>query len=546
MLGEREASEKISLIFLLFRSVEKVSKTQKFDTPNCSMTLTVVVGSSGSGKTTFLNDVYKRHKCTYIRQYHLIRPYITVSKIPNLDPTVLPYWEIYQNEGKADIIQVGGTMAGEFTAGLSGGQRKLLLFELIVQRTKDQSELLIVLDEPFAGVTDDFVPFIVGRLNEMRKTHNILLVTNDHVETLTTMSDNTITVSAIDRTKVKINNLEKQVDRELIILALAIGDPYVYEASGADLKFFFNVEVYFNHSLMGIVYFTIFSYSLFLATFWDSDEDNAALLVIAGNIIAWFCVNPYLLSLVDWRNSMAEEAEALVHSSKAMNKLLKTIMTLIIIFFISLLEWGCINACISGLEGVAMWLGILFDSASMTFPLLCLGIFSKLPFQATQILGSLPFLLMIFLSTTFSPGAGVPVIKELRYLFSRFYLWCTLPGVMDDMEGCPPDNLNLLYLILSAFLGVLVFLVAKGIQACRKKAVKSKDEDKKKEIMGMQETKQLQIELYGAKTIKRFSHMDTSTLKKALTLEDPTTEHPHDDDDDDDDDYSSEDILLQA
>eukprot|EP00621_Florenciella_sp_RCC1693_P001810 CAMPEP_0182527462 /NCGR_PEP_ID=MMETSP1323-20130603/3863_1 /TAXON_ID=236787 /ORGANISM="Florenciella parvula, Strain RCC1693" /LENGTH=42 /DNA_ID= /DNA_START= /DNA_END= /DNA_ORIENTATION= len=42
------------------------------------MTLTVVVGSSGSGKTTFLNDVHKQNKCTYIRQYHNLRPYIAV------------------------------------------------------------------------------------------------------------------------------------------------------------------------------------------------------------------------------------------------------------------------------------------------------------------------------------------------------------------------------------------------------------------------------------------------------------------------------------
>lgn len=73
--------------------------------------------------------------------------------------------------------------------GLSGGQRKLLLFELIYQRTASQDNLLIVLDEPFAGVTDDFVPFIVERLNQMRIKHNILLVTNDHVETLKKMAD---------------------------------------------------------------------------------------------------------------------------------------------------------------------------------------------------------------------------------------------------------------------------------------------------------------------------------------------------------------------
>jgi energy-coupling factor transporter ATP-binding protein EcfA2 len=83
-----------------------------------------------------------------------MRPYITVTKIPNFDPTSLPYWDVYVREKKATTIQVGGTMAGEFTAGLSGGQRKMLLFELIFQRTKNQSELLIVLDEPFAGVTD--------------------------------------------------------------------------------------------------------------------------------------------------------------------------------------------------------------------------------------------------------------------------------------------------------------------------------------------------------------------------------------------------------
>jgi hypothetical protein len=68
-----------------------------------------------TGKTTFLNDTTKSHKCTYIRQYHSIRPYVTVSKIPNFDPSKLPFWDIYEKEGKAESIQVGGTMAGEFT-----------------------------------------------------------------------------------------------------------------------------------------------------------------------------------------------------------------------------------------------------------------------------------------------------------------------------------------------------------------------------------------------------------------------------------------------
>jgi ABC-type lipoprotein export system ATPase subunit len=50
------------------------------------MALTAVVGSSGSGKTTFLNDVHTESKCTYIRQYHNLLPYIKVNSIPNFDP----------------------------------------------------------------------------------------------------------------------------------------------------------------------------------------------------------------------------------------------------------------------------------------------------------------------------------------------------------------------------------------------------------------------------------------------------------------------------
>ena len=181
------------------------------------MTLTVVVGSSGSGKTTFLEHVHKLHSCTYIRQYHTLRPYVPVKKIPRFDPTQLPYWKLYsdkelkesggkKNESYNPAVKIGGTMAGEFTAGLSGGQRKMMLFELVRQRVSGQSDLLIVLDEPFAGVTDDFVPYIMERLDEMRIKHNILLVTNDHVAALTKMADSTITVSAIDRSKVLLNN----------------------------------------------------------------------------------------------------------------------------------------------------------------------------------------------------------------------------------------------------------------------------------------------------------------------------------------------------
>ena len=216
------------------------------------MTLTVVVGSSGSGKTTFLEHVHKLHSCTYIRQYHTLRPYVPVKKIPRFDPTQLPYWKLYsdkelkesggkKNESYNPGVKIGGTMAGEFTAGLSGGQRKMMLFELVRQRVSGQSDLLIVLDKPFAGVTDDFVPYIMERLDEMRIKHNILLVTNDHVAALTKMADSTITVSAIDRSKVLLNGVDQ--DREMMLHAVAKGGEYQHSLGNQDLIFFMQTEV---------------------------------------------------------------------------------------------------------------------------------------------------------------------------------------------------------------------------------------------------------------------------------------------------------------
>ena len=432
-----------------------------------------------------------------------------MSKIPHFDPKGLPYWDIYEREGIADSIMVGGTMAGEFTAGLSGGQRKLLLFELIYQRVMQQSDLLIVLDEPFAGVTDDFVPFITERLNQLRRNHNILLVTNDHVETLKKMADNTFTVSAIDRSTVQINGTTK-VDREKAIMALSIGEPYHYKASWDDVRFFVDVEISKNQALMSVVAFTIVAFSLYLATFWDSSPDSGALVIVAGSIIAFFALNPYLLSLVDWRNFMSEEAEALLHASKGMNKALKSILTLVLILVVSIIEWGIVNGVIDGFEEVKFWLAILCDSASLTFPFIFFGLYTKLPFHAAQIFSSMPFLLMIFFSTTFSPGSGVAGLKELRYLFSRFYFWCMIPGVQDDMDNCPPSDLNLVYMVLSALIGVTLFLIYQIFRQMKRSKQSLKTKSKKQQMKDDAEFRDLVIELYGEEILSKDALGSTS------------------------------------
>jgi ABC-type nitrate/sulfonate/bicarbonate transport system ATPase subunit len=480
------------------------------------MTITVCVGPSGSGKTTFMEDVHKTHKCTYIRQYHSIRPYITVSKIPNFDPTQLPFWDTYVKEGKADTIQAGGTLAGKFTAGFSGGQRKLLLFELIYQRTQGYENMLICLDEPFSGVTDDFVPFFKQRLKALGEKHNILLVTNDHVDLLKEMADNIITVSSIDRSVVKLNDQEG-VDREKLIIALAVGESYKYDSVDAGLKFFWDVEVVSNGDLRQIFIFATCVFALYLATFWDSSPTSAPLVVIAGGIMAFFSLQPFLLSQVEWRNNMLEETEALLHSSVQLNRALKVLMCLILIFLLTAVEFGVVNAVIDKLFAEAKyWVAMLCDSASLTLPLVCLGIYSRLPFQTVQLVGSIPFLGMLFFSTTFSPGAGVPVLKELRYLYPRFYFFCMVPGVQQEMEGCPSDDVIVPYMILSTFTGIfLLFTVIAFVKL--RHHMKEKKRTKTQECIKVEDEtyREIQMKLYG-----RWLGKDTLSSSNLISVED--------------------------
>jgi len=385
----------------------------------------------------------------------------------------------------------------------------MLLFELIYQRTKAQSRLLIVLDEPFAGVTDDFVPWISGRLDEMSKNHNILLVTNDHVETITDLADNTITVSAIDRTKVTINN-DRKVDREKAIMALSLGDEYQYKSTGADLKFFFDVEVSNNAGLMGVAGFTVFAFALFLVSFWNSTESSGPLVLVAGMIIGYFAIQPYLLSFVDWRTYMTEEAEALLHASKGMNKMMKTLLTMFLILVVSFVEYFCVIAVIDGYSTFDFWVAMFFDSASMTFPFICFGLYTSYSHQVVEMLASMPFLFMIFFSTTFSPGSGVQGLKELRYLFSRFYFWCMIPSIQDEMENCPESSaLNLLYLVLSGLLGVVLFLAAMGINTLVNNSKQKKANSLKERLQDDDEFISLQLELYGAKNLRKLQRADS-------------------------------------
>jgi len=343
----------------------------------------------------------------------------------------------------------------------------------------------------------------------MRTKHSILLVTNDHVQTLTAMSDNTITVSAIDRTTVKINNREK-VDRKQALLAMSIGDAYSSAAAkNSDLRFFYDVEIRMNADVIGVLVFTAIAFILFIATFWNSKPKySEPLVLIGGGIIAYFSVNPYLLGLVDWRNLVVEETEALLHSSAGKMKALKTLFTIFLVFIIACIEFGVINLVINTLKDGKYFVAIFFDSASLTFPLICVSLYTTLPFQPAQILGAMPFLLMIFFSTTFSPSSGVQFFNYFRYLFARFYFWCLIPGVGQLMQGCP-SKLTILYLILAGLVNVVIFLFVKLIFAIVDNRNKRKVmEDRKKSMMN-EDFVELQTELFGSKALKRLQHISS-------------------------------------
>ena len=189
-------------------------------------------------------------------------------------------------------------------------------------------------------MTDDFIPFIAERLNEMRDKHNVFLVTNDHVQTLKNMVDNTITVSAINRSKVQKNGKD-EIDRNMALLAASIGDGYKHNTSNKDLEFFINVEFSKNSGILEVAAYVTFAFGMFLFMFWDSKPGSEALVLIAAGNRAFFTANPNFLQLVDWRIHMVEEAEALMHSSMATNKLLKMILTLFLLLVITIIQFNC-------------------------------------------------------------------------------------------------------------------------------------------------------------------------------------------------------------
>ena len=342
--------------------------------------------------------------------------------------------------------------------------------------------------------------FIEERLSRLRERHNVVLVTNDHLETLTRMADNVVQISAAQRHLVqlyhsyqdlqKANSLNQTelsssvvLERKDILKALSVGFAYSSSAASTswmslssdrsfwnsdDAKFFFKVELWQNKYLRSMGLLSGLFVAFFLAAFWDSDPSQRALVLVAGDLLTFFCVNPYLLTLVDWRNAIEEESHAFLHTSKALNRFWKTTVVLALMIAASTAEFVVANQVVSGLSSPRIWLAMLLDSWTLRLPSLYLGIYSRMDFDSVQSIKAIPTVLMTLFSATYRPpGAGVSGVSELRYFFSRFYFWCMVPGVQDQMEGCPGgennDWLLLLCMCVTSFPGLLCMLFVQNL-----------------------------------------------------------------------------------
>ena len=91
------------------------------------------------------------------------------------------------------LKQIGiESLASEYAGILSGGQRKLL----DLARALMANPILLLLDEPFAGVNPALVDKLLEVLHEIRSKHNLTFLLIEHnLETVMNISDRVIVMA---------------------------------------------------------------------------------------------------------------------------------------------------------------------------------------------------------------------------------------------------------------------------------------------------------------------------------------------------------------
>jgi len=178
---------------------------------------------------------------------------------------------------------------------------------------------------------------------------------------------------------------------------------------------------------------------------------------------------------------------------------------MVVLLGVAAIQFWVIDLVLGTLTSPEFFFGMAFDFFSYLIPLTLLGLYTSLTMEETLVVGLVPFLLMIFFSTTFSPGAGIEGLKDLRYLFSRFYMWCMLPRYGEFMEGCPSDN-NLLYLILTSLITPYLFSIYAVIREVYRTLRSVKDKKSRLEVIQSAAYADLQLELFGEKNLMNLKH----------------------------------------
>merc|ERR1711871_1478003 len=110
----------------------------------------LVTGPSGCGKTTYVESI---RPSIYMTQYHALRPSGYVQTFFSFETLNLPFTVPPERRFGGEV------MPGSFIKGLSGGQRKICVCAHVHQVVLScKKPVLVVLDEPFAGVTSNYIP----------------------------------------------------------------------------------------------------------------------------------------------------------------------------------------------------------------------------------------------------------------------------------------------------------------------------------------------------------------------------------------------------
>ena len=188
-----------------------------------------------------------------------------------------------------------------------------------------------------------------------------------------------------------------------------------------------------------------------------------------------------------------------------MNKTLKFAEAMVVSLGVAIIQFWVIDAVIGTLTSPEFFFAMAFDFFSLLIPIILLGLYTSSTIEETLMVGLVPFKLMIFFSTTYSPGAGIEGLKDLRYLFSRFYMWCMLPGYGELMEGCPAEN-NLLYLILTSLITPYLFSIYAVIREVHRTLRSLKEEKCRLGVIQSAAYAELQLELFGKKQLRNLKH----------------------------------------